>query len=104
MNREEYLAHTKKWSVEEFNDWKKSKAAKLEEAQAQNQRAVDSAVIKSVTGLLKQGMTIDAAGDLLLRNGNFVSRPGIVWFTDEAILKTLKSIGYRTKGERKKGG
>lgn len=104
MTREEWLDHTKEWSIDEFHAWRESKAAELEKAKAKNQRDVDSYVIKKVMGLLKQGMTIDAAGDWVLRNDYIGGVSEGVIITKEAALRSLRSIGWKPKDERQKGG
>lgn len=103
MNREEWAEHNKKWSVEEFEVWRNANAPELRTAQEQNQREVDSYVIKKVIGLLKKGMPIDAAGDWVLRNDYIGGVSEGVIITKEAALRSLRSIGWKSKDQRQEG-
>lgn len=104
MTKEEWAEHNKVWTVEEFNDWQIEQAAALKVVQAQNQREVDSFVIKEVMHYLKKGMTLQAAGDRLLKSNNRIGgmSNGVI-ITKAAVLRSLEAIGWKSKDERKKG-
>ena len=103
MNREEWEAHNKKWTIEEFQAWQKEQAAELEAAHEKYQRDVDNAVIKEAMGYIKKGMTIQDVGDMFMQSSIFSAPRNGVFVTKDSLKRTLESIGWKSKAERKKG-
>lgn len=92
----------KKWTASDFHSWCEENAAELEAAQAQNQLAVDSVVIKEVMRLLKKGLTLENAGDWLLQNPDFCGWSYSAIVTKSSAQRSPQSIGWLSEAVRKK--
>jgi hypothetical protein len=86
-------------TVQHFKAWQRVNAAALQEADERNQRAVDDYVIRSLTTAMKDGMSMNEAGDILLDWPPCGFRDG-VHYTPKAFRRALRSTGWIPPRER----
>ncbi|HEY4370494.1 MAG TPA: hypothetical protein VGN52_01025 [Burkholderiales bacterium] len=83
----------------DFSAWQKMNAASIRGREAENQRAVDDAVIRWVMPAIQSGMGLAEAGDIAVRGFSYGTRNGI-YFNKAAVRRALKSIGWQLKRDR----
>ncbi|MBW8753340.1 MAG: hypothetical protein JF595_04195 [Sphingomonadales bacterium] len=81
--------------------WREHHASTLLEKQAERRRKVRTAVDQCLKYYLRQGLTIDLAGDTMIRCEPYGR--GSTWTLDE-LKEVLPEFGWKPKRSRRRGG
>lgn len=89
--------------VDDFRQWQRRSEAEISARQEHARLETERAVVRSGEVLMLRGMSLDDAGDLIIKTFGWGS-PGGVHFTPDAVRSVLLAMGWRPKRARSKRG
>ncbi|GAA0698032.1 hypothetical protein ISN75_12890 [Dyella marensis] len=82
---------------DDFRTWQDGNEQLIRDTLAANQAAVDDAVVRQLMDGCRRGMSVDAAGDVILRQFAYGTRGSVV-FTPDGVKDALRHCGWKPAG------
>lgn len=90
-------------SVDDFREWMQQSEAELSAQRKYAQREIEQAVVRATMATMLQGVSLDDAGDMMIRAFGRGSSDGI-HYTPDAVRSVLLAMGWQPKRARSNRG
>ena len=96
------MSEINRMTPEDFKAWKTINEQALKVIEEGHQLAVDDTVIRWMMDAMQRGLSLDDAGEMILRCFNYGTSGGVTR-TKGMVRRSLKAIGWESKRERAGG-